>query len=109
MINTRRLQEIHYSNRNKGSTKWIIEAAIRNPNIIIVAPTFHIANNIRRDYLHTFYKIWRLKRWYWKIMKRPSPMFMSAEYPDKLKGLDRPIIFDNSIFRDLLIFYTDMV
>jgi len=35
-----------------------------------------------------------------KIKKRPSPLFISAEYPEKLRGLDRPIIFDNSIFGD---------
>lgn len=100
MINTRKLQEIHYENRGKRSTKWIIEAALRNPNIIIIAPTSRIAKNIHRDYIHAFYKVWALKRWFWKITKRPTPIFMSAEYPDKLRGLNRPIIFDNSIFCD---------
>ena len=97
--NFRRIQELSNYFKQRGSTTWIIKSLIYNPKIIFVCRNknlVHLFESQYKTYMKDIYHNIFKKLW-WKITKRPEPIFKSLE--DNYYGLnDWPIIFDNSCF-----------
>lgn len=90
------VRNVVYTTRLRGNTRWILMAAIKNPNCIIVVNSKKYANDLSNRYFRMLEDEPFYKRIIWKIFGRKHPKFMSIH--DDLRGFKQPIIFDNSVF-----------
>lgn len=90
--------------RGAGQTTWLLEAALNNPNCILVFANAIIKDDAQRHYRELqlkawdklpFYKKWFLKKDKW-LRQKISPIFMSIN--QSVVGYYRPIFFDSSCF-----------
>lgn len=94
--------------RRSGYTTWILDAAILNPNCIIVAHNFRYAEELRFLYLKKLNKFTQDKfaklPWYIKLFNKKPKEIFNVQYPkfksltENLIGYNCPIIYDNSCF-----------
>jgi len=92
--------------RQRGNTRWILESAIKNPNIIIVSRDTKHRVQLHKDYLMLFEKNLlieeAIKPWYKKVWnyffpkksKVKHPLFITIHDYDRLRGITTPIVFD---------------
>lgn len=82
-----------------GTTTWILNAAVTNPNVIIVCNSFGYASNLEDQFIKRIQNMSWLKRWFWKRTHKVWPVFISAEsFVRDSAGLRRPVILDNSVY-----------
>lgn len=85
--------------RRKGSTDYLLRAAINDPNVTIVSITMSHSESMEQRYYQMLLKAPWYKRLHWFLAGRGKPIFTSlsiAEY--STPALSRPLIFDNSCF-----------
>ena len=90
------ITEIVESNRRYGSTTWILKSALQNPNCLIISRDMNISDRIKQTYNKMYFEVFFLKRLFWKLMKRKTPVFTSLS--NHIHGYARPIVFDNRCF-----------
>lgn len=84
---------ISYSRRS-GSTTYLIKAALRDPNVIIVCASARHASQLSDLFRIYINKMPRIKRWFWyKRNKGIMPIFTSSFA--SIAGAHRPVVFDN--------------
>ena len=87
------LEKIVRVTRGTGNTTWILQAAIENPNCIIVSRNMRGAEELEGLYNNLLHNsIWYKKLW-WKVSGRKHPKFVSLHY--EFSGGNLPVIFDN--------------
>ena len=84
-----KIKEIVRCTRNQGSTTWILKAATRDPDCVIVC-----SDTRQMLYLINMYE--RLLPWWKKMGKIQYPKFKTVD--EEFRGLDSPVVFDNSTF-----------
>lgn len=110
------IEDIVLNNRQKGSTTWILEAALNNPNVIIICYDESNCKDFKKIYDKFLYD--RIENEYfssfWTRLFNPNsskwinnkineyirwkdyPLFISKNSWVRTQGYDKPIIFDNS-------------
>ena len=83
-----RLQEILEDTRQRGNSTWIIEAAIKNPNCIVVAYN----NNTKRELECKYNELINKQG----IINKTKPKFVTLKYDFKNEVEKLPVIFDCS-------------
>jgi len=91
-----RITEIVYSTRRTGNTTWILKAAIRNPECIIVSKNMMQVQYLADEYHRLLSKSIWYKKLYWKWFGRKHPRFMTIN--SRFEGMNLPVIFDNETF-----------
>jgi len=91
-----KITEIVYRTRQTGNTTWILKAAIKQPNCVIVSKNMQQAKNLERNYFQLLSKSAWYQKLYWKWFGRKHPKFMTID--SKFEGFRLPIIFDNGSF-----------
>lgn len=90
--------------RGVGQTTWLLEAALNNPNCILVFANSSSKDHAMRQYKKLkleawdrlpFYKKWFLQKDKW-INQKVTPIFMTIG--QSITGHRRPIFFDSSCF-----------
>lgn len=84
--------------RRKGCTSWILKSALKNPRVVIVAHTERYANDLRTEYLCMLKNRSFFEKFIAFFREYEEPIFVSYIRPEILRGLNRPIVFDNSCF-----------
>lgn len=85
--------------RGSGTTTWILKAAIKSPRCIIVSKDEYTSEKLNIMYRCLILKEGLLKRLYWEVVGREYPIFISLDSSlEGFRGLNRPIIFDNSAY-----------
>jgi hypothetical protein len=94
------VQEIYL--RQTGSSSWIIDSAIKNPNIILVCENFRMSNTMKSIFFEkkkqlSFFK----KILYYLKFRNLSPEFISIDNLNdnffRGRNKTKPIIYDNSV------------
>lgn len=92
--------------RMRGNTRWILESAIKNPNIIIIARNAKHKEQLHKMYLKLIEKNLLIeeaikpcykKAWEYFFPKKSKvkhALFACIYDYDKLRGLNIPIVFD---------------
>lgn len=88
-----RLQEIVYSTRQTGNTTWILKAAIKNPECVIVSKNMQQAKFLEREYYKLLLNAWWGQKLWWKLFGRKHPKFLCLN--SEFRGFSLPVIFDN--------------
>lgn len=91
--------EIAVKSRRMGNTEYLIQAAIRNPNVVIICSNDSYARDLEKRYLQTVDK----RSWWRKVLdkltgrgkKRPEFIGL-VNSGDRLRGLNVPVVFDLS-------------
>jgi len=96
-----KITEIVHRTRNTGNTTWILKAAIKQPNCIIVSKSKRDAEYLEWKYFQILSKSAWYKKLWWKWFGRKHPKFLSL-YND-FRGLGLPVIFDNGALCDDII------
>lgn len=92
------VQEIVLNTRRTGNTTWILNAAINEPNCIIIAKNEQHANDLRKRYYDLLMKQPWYKKIYWNFFGKAHPRFMSINNRSGFAGYKIPVIFDNGTF-----------
>lgn len=87
------LQEIVYQTRQTGNTTWILKAAIKNPECVIVSKNMQQAKHLEHEYRKLLLNVWWGQKLWWKWFGRKHPKFLSLH--SEFRGFRLPIIFDN--------------
>lgn len=87
------LQEIVYQTRRTGSTTWILKAAIKNPECVIVSKNMQQAKQLEHQYRKMLLNVWWGQKLWWKLFGQKHPNFLSLS--SEFRGFRLPIIFDN--------------
>lgn len=92
--------------RMRGNTTWILESAIKNPNIIIIARNAkhkeELYKKLQKIVQNNLLIEQSKKPWYKKAWEYFFPKKTKVKYPsiacihdyDKLRGIETPIVFD---------------
>ena len=91
-----KIKEIVYKTIATGNTTWILKAAIKQPNFVIISKNMQQAKNLERNYFYLLSKCVWYQKLYWKWFGRKHPKFMTID--SRFEGLGLPIIFDNGSF-----------
>jgi len=92
-----KISEIISLNPKANTSDWILKAAIKYPNCIILSKDMASAKILEKEYYALLSNENWFKQKYWKIFGRRNPAFSSVY--SNLRGCKVPIIFDNdSIF-----------
>lgn len=89
-------QTIALNARRTGSTTWIMEAAMRNPNIVVVFRDRSVSDAAIHDWNRMLFNLPWHKKLYRKVFKVGSPKFTTLFDCIPCRGL--PVVFDNSCF-----------
>lgn len=83
-----------------GTTTWIVEAALNNPNVIILCVTPNQVEAIKHMINYRFRKMSLIKRFFWNIRnKKCMPTILTVEsFMHDGFGLHKPVILDNSVY-----------
>ncbi len=81
--------------RGWGNTTYLLKAAMRNPHVAIICADVEHTKQMVKQYEHVLamQPWWRKLKW--KFTGKPMPQFVSTHNVHKLKGMRRPIVFDN--------------
>jgi len=90
------LQEILYRTRATGNTTWILQAAIKNPNCMIVSKDKKQSRWLEQKYHNLLSEKGYFKRLYWRVFGRKHPKFVDVN--NDFRGWGMPVIFDNGAF-----------
>ena len=91
-----KITEIVYKTRRTGNTTWILKAAIKQPNCVIVVKNMQQVKHLQKNYYQLLSKSTWYQKLYWKWFGRKHPKFMTIN--SSFEGLGLPIIFDNGTF-----------
>lgn len=94
-----KVYEILSLTRRSGSTTWILKAAIRNPECIIVCRSIEHAWFFKKQYVELLDKQpFYLRIWWW-FFGRKFPEFVPFNIFTKISFRKKmPVIFDNQVF-----------
>lgn len=83
-----------------GTTTWIVEAALNNPNVIILCVTHNQVESIKHMINSRFRKMSLIKRFFWnRRNKGQRPTVLTVEsFLHNGFGLHKPVILDNSVY-----------
>lgn len=70
-----KIQEIVYSTRRTGNTSWILNAAIKSPNCIIVSRNMQQSKDLKRNYDKLLLKLWWGEKLWRKFLNKGYPKF----------------------------------
>jgi hypothetical protein len=87
------LKEIVYRTRQTGNTTWILKAAIKMPECVIVSKNMQQAKGLENEYRKMLLNESWWRKLYWKYFGKKHPKFLSVS--SRFEGMRLPIIFDN--------------
>lgn len=77
--------------RQQGSTTYLLDAAINNPNVTIITANQGQAKQLEEQYKH---RVAKLPFWKKLFRKSGTPKFVSVRNFDQLAGTKTPVIID---------------
>lgn len=81
--------------RQRGNTTWLLRAAIKQPNVMIVCRNQTSVAEMTKSYKKLLQKEPWYKKFWWWCFGRSNPKFVTVNNPDNLRGINFPTVFDN--------------
>lgn len=91
---SKHVEQMALSYRLRGSTTYLIRAALNDPNVVIVCANENQCRDLQLQFGKHLNKMSKIRRWFWKRHhKNVMPLFISRS--DSAFGSNRPMVFDN--------------